>query len=55
MFDLDGHNLGTVFHYHPILTAYFEIVKRSHRSKGLTFFSDHPKAEDIKRFAQEKR
>ena len=54
IFDLDGHNLGTVFHYHPIITGYLEIECRSHGSKGLTFSNDHSKAEIIKRFVQEK-
>ena len=54
IFDLDGHNLGIVFHYHPIITAYLGIEWRSHGSKGLTFSNDHSKAEIIKRFVQEK-
>jgi len=38
IFDLDGHNLGTVFQYNPITKAYLKIEWRSLGSKGLTLF-----------------
>jgi hypothetical protein len=55
MFDLDWYNLGTVFHYHPVLIAYLEVEWRSDNSKGLTLFYDHTKAVSIKIIVQEKR
>ena len=53
IFDLDGHNLGTVFLYNPIIIAYFEIGWRSDSSRRLTLFNDHIKAVVIKGIVQE--
>jgi len=47
IYDLDGHNLGTVYYYHPVITACLDIVWRSHESNALTFLNDHSKGEII--------
>jgi len=51
IFDFDGHILGTISHQHPIITAYLEIVRHCHGSKGLTFSNYHSKANTTKEFA----
>jgi len=53
-FDLDEHNLGTIYHHPSIITADLKIEWRSAGSKKLTFFNDHTKALSINGFVQGK-
>ena len=53
MFDLDGHKLGTILHYHPNITGHLGIEQPLHGRAGLIFSNDHSKAEVKKKFGQE--